>query len=201
MAQHYLAKCDFQYTSTDPRDLISLNPTFRFSGTTGFDASSLADNIITAWTSWHVAGAATPLRVRIYDLEGAKPVYPAAEKLTSAWGTALNTNVPRELALCLSFAHDHFRPRQMGRLYVPWAFRNTTSSGMGTRPTNAQVDDFATLAPVLAAVGGPNIDWGVWSRVEHAFHQASIYFVDNEWDTVRRRGLRGTYRKAGTTSG
>jgi hypothetical protein len=40
----------------------------------------------------------------------------------------------------------------------------------------------------------------VWSRIEHAAHSVTNYYVDDEWDIQRRRGGRPTSRVSGTGS-
>jgi hypothetical protein len=47
------------------------------------------------------------------------------------------------------------------------------------------------------------IDWkfGIWSHTQHAFHQAEYAWVDDEWDTQRRRGRRPLSRVESTREG
>jgi hypothetical protein len=54
--------------------------------------------------------------------------------------------------------------------------------------------------PILTALGGLDVDWVVYSRVDNRSSPVTDWFVDNSWDTQRRRGPRATSRITGTTS-
>jgi hypothetical protein len=41
---------------------------------------------------------------------------------------------------------------------------------------------------------GGNMRWAVWSRVNHAMYEVTGGFIDNEFDTQRRRGEVSTAR-------
>lgn len=109
---------------------------------------------------------------------------------------------PREVALCLSYSADpdEFRPRFAGRLYVgPWpqSEMNVVPASSGT---NTPQLDLQALAVGLQNLGGPDIDWITFSRVTLQGSPVRRWWVDNEWDTQRRRGRVATNRLTGTTS-
>jgi hypothetical protein len=53
----------------------------------------------------------------------------------------------------------------------------------------------------LSAVGGVNVDWSVYSPTTGQNNAITNLWVDNEWDTQRRRGLRPTSRSVATING
>jgi hypothetical protein len=196
MASHYVAQVAVWYDSTLPRDAEVINPCFR-DNIGGTDAGALANDLATAVST--AVGTAHQVRVRFYDLQGTKPVRPAGEKLLNSGNSGASTTA-RELALCLSFYGGSNQPRNRGRLYIPANWLGISS--VAVRPTIAQQQQITSYWPsVLSGLGGANIDWIVWSRRNSAATKVDHYFVDNEWDIQRRRGLRSTAREAGTISG
>ena len=69
-----------------------------------------------------------------------------------------------------------------------------------TRPSQTTRDKVAELAPILAALGGVDVDWSVWSKVDGQARAVTNWWIDDEWDTQRLRGLRGATRTEGTTT-
>jgi hypothetical protein len=128
---------------------------------------------------------------------------PNRPKATSVYGAGVFTPsaIPGELALCLSYYGGDAGPSKRGRLYVPYTVINNTTASLGARPNSADRTKVGTLVGLFAGLGGANVDWGVWSPTRNAFTKADHWYVDDEWDTVRSRGLRPTTRTAGTTSG
>lgn len=181
-----------------PRDVMQINPVFN-STTGGTSGESLASDLATALdaklTTWTVP---TKIMVRAYDAQGTKPVYPVAEEIRHT-STIRNATVPREVALCLSFFSTRNVPGRRGRLYIPATLWTPTSS-IGARPTSGDRGTVATLAPVFENLGGLDVDWSVYSQRDHNAFKVTDWFIDDEWDTQRRRGLRATTRTVGTTS-
>lgn len=127
--------------------------------------------------------------VKLYNVEDAEPRPIRAQSSVTLTGTPTEGG-PREVALCLSFFSDRNLPRQRGRLYLgPWP-----KSRMGERPDATTLAEANALGVSLANVGGVDIDWGVWSSMDNAFRKATHKWVDNEWDTIRSRGLEATTR-------
>lgn len=103
---------------------------------------------------------------------------------------------PREVALCLSYFADRNIPRRRGRMYIgPWA------SNLSERPAADRLAMLGTLAEGISGLGGPNVQWVQYSPTTGEFHNVTDYFIDDEWDTIRSRGLRPTSRRTGTVSG
>jgi hypothetical protein len=137
--------------------------------------------------------------VKLYQLGQPAPNRPKATKTLNP-ANASEAGIFREMACCLSFYGGPNAPRNRGRLYVP-AFLVFSGTTPGVRPTDTIRDKVGELAPILAGLGGINVDWIVWSPTNTAATKVDHWFVDDEWDVQRRRGLRPTTRTAGTTGG
>jgi hypothetical protein len=186
------------HDSVLPRDGVMINPVVN--ATAGFaDVESLGDDWLDAIKTWSNVGTTNQMQVKIYDAQGSKPVFPVYEKMINT-GLSTPAGGPRELAICLSFYATNNVKRRRGRLYVP----NFWHSGAGTyasRPTQAMRDKIDDLATLLSNLGGVDIDWSVFSKADNTARKVTNWYVDDEWDVQRRRGLRPTARNAGTVSG
>lgn len=197
MTVHYRAQCEFQLDTLEPKDVIAINPCFRDQGASS-NPDGLATDLLALLNTWQQRGA-PGIRVKLYDLQGTKPVYPAAEKKNAAWGGApVSSNVVREVALCLSFYGTQNVKRHRGRLYIPLTLFGSAPS---TYATATMMTKVMSLGPLFAALGGVDVDWIVWSKLDNAARKVEHYWCDDSWDTVRSRGLKSSTRQTATTSG
>lgn len=188
-----------------PRDLIVNNLHFQTvdvaEGTTDYKA--LATALVDLWQAKY-GSVQVQVTCGVYDV-GPPPNFPI-EKVTKGT-TYLGTNAgPREVALCLSFARNQAIPSERGRIYLmPGARTGFAGWSIGLRPTQAQMDwalgFYSTANQSLPDIGGVDIKFGIYSPTTGAFTQASQAWVDDEWDTVRRRGLRATTRSKSVREG
>ena len=186
----------FQMDSAFPRDRLVITPHFENTGVL-VDPDSLCEDLATALTAWH--GRAIETTVTAYDAQGTPPVFPVGNAVRNA-GLSTPSPMPREVALCLSFYAERNLPRQRGRLFIPAGL----GSGFGTagvRPNVGQQNFVSDLVAIFAELGGPDVDWVVYSPTANLGHKVTNWWVDNEWDTIRSRGLRGDARITGSTSG
>lgn len=181
----YRANLAFQYDSALPRDAISINPHFF-----GDNPDALATALMTNLKAVSSIGAACPIRIRIYDAQKAPPSYPLAEKVNGSGFVA--TGSPRELALCLSYYSTWNRPRYRGRLYLP---KQWVGGAIDLRPTGAQMTAALNFRSVFSTGMPPSHNWVVYSELNDQAYGVSNVWVDDEWDIVRSRGLRGTTRQ------
>lgn len=186
-------QCAIAGDSVLERDPFVITPHFNDQGV-GTDPQQLCEDMATALATY--CGVARQIVVSAYDAEGAQPVY-AAGRAERSMGVVVASYFPREVALCLSFYSTRNVPRQRGRLYMPAPI---LSSSAGPRPTTSQQQKVMDFGPICANLGGVDVDWVVWSRVDQTARPVTDYWCDNEWDTVRSRGLRGTSRLLGTTT-
>lgn len=183
----YRVQLSFPADSALPRDEMSITPHYSGDNPGGL-ANALKANLI----AFPTVGA-KPFKIKVYDAQKAPPSYPLA--VAEQTGTPPTTSIPREISLCLSYYATVNRPRYRGRLYIPACFLGTT---VGVRPTSPQRDMVMEWVPVLSANLPSGHNWVVWSRVAQQQNGVSDWWVDDEWDTVRSRGLRSTTRTIGT---
>ena len=192
-------QCSWKMDSAFPRDAMQINPVFDVGfnvadPSAGADAEALCEDLADALSSWD--GSAAEVTVKAYDVEGTPPVYASGQAVRNVGGIG-SSGMPREIALCLSFYSGHNAPGLRGRLYIPAVF---LTSAPGQRPTTAQMTNVGNLAAVFQALGGTNVDWSIWSVRDSERHAVTHWWVDDEWDVIRSRGLRATTRQTGTTS-
>ena len=187
-------QCAFGADSPQPRDRIVITPHFDDSGVTT-DPQGLCDDLAAALNTW--SNNSRQVEVTAYDAQGTPPVFPQGTAIVNA-GAFPESSCPRELALCLSYFSENNVPRRRGRLYASPAVL-----GMGTqavRPIQASMEKIGDLAAILQELGGADVDWVVYSRVDDQARPVTDWWVDNEWDVMRSRGLLSTARHTGTTS-
>lgn len=159
-------------------------------------ADTLAQDLATG-----IAGVANywmgcnKIRVKFYDMAEPEPRDVQAEK--TAVKAAPGTPGPREVALCLSFYAGANRPSNRGRIYLG----PCDALQIAQRPNTTMITSATSVATILKNLGGVDVDWSVFSPkifaasgVEAAFQAVQTAWVDDEWDTVRSRGLRATAR-------
>lgn len=184
----------FQVTTAFPRDAMVITPHFNDSGALT-NPQGLCNDLADAYADW--IGLFTEITVTAYDAQGTPPVFPQGEAIRSP-GQIGNSPTARELAVCLSFYSERNLPRNRGRLYIPAGIAGAGESGQ--RPSAALRDKVAELAPIYGALGGADVDWCVYSRRDDEARPVTHWFVDDEWDVIRSRGLRPETRVTGTTS-
>lgn len=135
--------------------------------------------------------------VTLYDMSDPEPRAPLdIFPFTLANAAAGVTDLPPEVALCASY-HSAFvsgipNPRRRGRVYLgPFS----TGSTALTRPPDALrllcVDWAETL---WTPIGAADVTWVQRSETTGVTAPVVGGWVDNEWDTQRRRGRRSTAR-------
>lgn len=166
------------------------------------DAGAIATDIAELFATYRpLPTGFDKVNCRLYDMAEPIPREIQGEHttdVTSFQGAA----GPREVALCLSFYSQRPLPRNRGRLFIgPWA-----QSQMQERPQPGPHDALNTLKTGLANIGSLDVKWCVYSPTtgpasSTSFKQISAGWIDDEWDTVRSRGLKATVRGAWTMEG
>lgn len=136
--------------------------------------------------------------IKFYTAGGPQPNYPY-EELTFNFGSAPTLDsLPTEVAICLSFQGLRIpgtpQSRRRGRIYLGPVKATLTASA---RPTSGIRTIIATAATNLAAAivaVDPTYRWAVWSRTDGVAVAITDGWVDDTWDTQRRRGLDATSR-------
>lgn len=172
--------------------------------TGGFDASRIdADKLCADLAGiyngiWLFTPGSHEIEVRLYNESIKGP--PLGQAVLNK-GLAPASPIPREVALCLSFKGGQGGPSQRGRVYLPMALALGGTGSVSTRPTPAMRDRAVAMATHFSSLGGIDIDWGVYSPRNDAFVKAHTAWCDDEWDTVRSRGMRSTTRKVIAVTG
>lgn len=167
----------------------------------GTDVDALAGDIAAAFEEfWFGLAPARKITVKAYDLDGPPPHDPLVTHVRNPAGTVANINYPGEIALCLSFKGGN-RPWQRGRIYLApqLATGFTGPTSLAPRPPTALMDMALNLGGALSGIGGANIDWVVHSATRGVNFPVTDCWVDDEWDTQRRRGTRPTLRRTRVT--
>jgi hypothetical protein len=165
-----------------------------FPGTT--DWGKLCDDAAAAWqASWYGASPLKEITVKVYNAEAAPPNFPIHTKVLNPGGNKILPNWPPQIAMCLSYKGGPL-PHQRGRMYLaPWLTAAYNAAGvMNTRPSDAMRTFALDLATALAGLGGVDIDWGVWSPSKRLFTPTTQAWVDDSYDTQRRRNWKSTAR-------
>lgn len=125
--------------------------------------------------------------------------------------------MPREIGLCLSMSanagdwpeetadgvdagaeRDRPASRHRGRVYIGPLSQAALTAGTDSRPGNAVLQAILAMGEYLMSNPAPLVDNElvpvVYSRQSRVTHTVTGYWIDNEWDVQRRRGLRRTTR-------
>ena len=154
------------------------------------DWGALASDAATAWlTNWYSNASAPRITVKVYNARGLPPHDPIATVERNPAAPLWSPNYPTQLAMCLSYKGGQ-RPWQRGRMYLAtWLSTGFATTNPGMRPSATMQNAALALADSLAALGGIDIDWGVYSRTKDDFFPTSKSWVDDSWDIQRRRKL------------
>lgn len=178
--------------------------------TTGWAVQKyLAGHIVTSPAPW----------VKYYEVPAGGSPVGESQLIGFAPNSEGRQNLPAEVALCLTYhaslvgvpeevridppgpaGDDRPRARRRGRLYVGPLnnFCISTLSGAKARPDNVARDTMAEAARRLvnrAALATAGIDWVVYSKREGIARKVVGGWVDDAFDTQRRRGTDASTRR------
>lgn len=114
------------------------------------------------------------------------------------------TPLPQEVACCLTYTTVDYLTasnpgRHRGRVYIgPLSVDAGSDSGVmwPSRPNSTFRDTLRAAATrMLDDSALTEVIWVMWSRSDGLFPQIGGGWVDNEWDTQRRRGQQATMRE------
>lgn len=145
--------------------------------------------------------------IKMYDLDDAKPRATVYEESYSpgTFGPGTFRNLPAEVAVCLSYSAAPASgvpiSRRRGRIYIgplsEEALASVTPSpgAIASRPMPA-LQNVILGAAVEMAETAAAADWGwvVYSPTNDSAAAIVTAWVDNAWDTQRRRGDKPTSR-------
>lgn len=206
---HYSAQVIFSGMSGQPEDVFTNTFYFHnnnFGGTHDSVADQLRDDLSEFYTVnatnvtggvsivSRLAGAVlnTSAEVRVYDLGQAAPRYPKIRTfpLTGAAATAL----PSEVAACLSYVGGQNQPRYRGRIYLgPLA--TAAGSVVDGRQSLSSGFIIGALGAAYRLMQKPSFEWCVYSPTDNAMRVITGAWMDDAFDTQRRRGEKAQSRQ------
>lgn len=170
-----------------PRDRIVNSLHFQDNGALS-NPENLCQDLLDAYQAGWLSVQAREIRVSAYEVPGTGP--PVATKVENL-GLAPAISMAREQAICLSYFAGENRPRRRGRIYLCVGLRASFTT---VRPSTTLMNDALAMGPRFAGLGGADVDWVLYSPTESAHFKVTNTWVDDEWDTIRSRGLAPTTR-------
>lgn len=136
-------------------------------------------------------------QVKVYDLGQPPPRFPANRTLTAAATDYGAGALPAEVACCLSYYAGRPLPRRRGRIYVgPLASGAATVSTVGLAVNGGLRDTLVQAATGLNSTSGTAlVSWHVLSQKDRNAFRITGGWVDDAFDTQRRRGIAPTVRQ------
>ncbi len=144
---------------------------------------------------------ARAVTVKGYDLADPEPRSPVAEGSFTLGASGSGTAYPDEVALCLSYggsAPSGTNPaRRRGRVFIgPFNDLVTYTNTGNALPAPALQQTLLNAGERLWDLSQGT--WWVHSRADDELFPLNRLWVDNAWDTQRRRGRRATSRATRT---
>lgn len=209
---HIFVQVRIPHRNLIPADAV-IN-TFHFTGVDG--AGDMISAILPRLTSfWNDGSPTIPLknfysgelswggaRAKFYDWDDPEPRAPLADEslgITSATPES-TTNLPGEVALCSSYRapleSGEIPARRRGRIYIGPLCSAVLLTGttVPTRPSSTFRTCVAEATQRLAEDSTLGARWVVWSRVNSSASPIEFGWVDDAFDTQRRRGVAATTR-------
>lgn len=197
------------HTSGLPED-TTVN-TFHFNaGTPGSgDYNDIHDALASFYTGANTVAGATLMsflspvlsgdyELNLYLLDDPEPRAPVAT-FTDTFSKGGPDGLPSEVALCLSFQADpvsgQIQARRRGRIFFG-PLESGAVDSEGTRPLQQLRDALCEAAErLMTESGADSVPWVVYSRAGDSFAAVEGGWVDNSFDTQRRRGEAPTNRQ------
>jgi hypothetical protein len=134
--------------------------------------------------------------IKVYNLSDAKPRYPVYTD-TDTLTLPATSNLPTEVAAVMSFQGVRIagekQSKRRNRVYLgPWAVTANYSGYV----TDSLVETilFSGKELIKASEASDQWDWVIYSPTDNEVIAIENGWVDNGWDTQRRRGTRATAR-------
>nr|CRY97788.1 hypothetical protein [uncultured prokaryote] len=174
-----------------------------------FFAATVGDltSVFTALQDFYIVWAAnlselvrqTNWEFKAYDDDDPEPRAPVDTFSFNLSGAPSGDSLPTEVALVMSFQADPVsgtpQARRRGRVYLP--FLDASTNDTTARPSSALLSAVETAGQGLlddSIAGDPDWRWVTRSKVAPGYATVTNGWIDNEWDTQRRRGRDATSR-------
>jgi len=136
--------------------------------------------------------------IKVYDMSDPEPRAPISEQTFNFTSPLSGNPLPTEVSLCLSFQAEKLsgvpQARRRGRVYI--GPLNTSGLATDGRPASGIVTQLSGAGDALLTLSGApgTWDWSVYSPTLGGTAIVNNGWVDNEYDTQRRRGRKFTSR-------
>lgn len=133
-----------------------------------------------------------------YVLRGQpQPNYPQLEQTFSLAAAPTTSSLPSEVAICLSFQGERVggqpQARRQGRIYIgPLRTTVNVSGRPGSAFRATMASAAANFKDAIEAI--PDASWVVYSTVNQSSTVVTNGWIDDAFDTQRRRGVERTAR-------
>lgn len=207
----YRAQVVLPFFTNLPEDVIT--NTFHFEATTGATPEQVSTDVtphISAFYRDGYGGAGIAFyinkanaHINWYNLSNPEPRVPFTAPLDLAALSFGNSNVPTEVALCLSFQGVPLsgvpQSRRRGRVFIGGIPQNTIDPSIGNNfprwITSYAVGWGQSAEENLRVLSVPTeANWVVWSPTTQEAVEVNNGWVDNSPDTQRRRSVGATQR-------
>lgn len=139
-----------------------------------------------------VSRVADACTVELFDIDDPEPRQAVDSQTFTLGPVAVTGTLPYEVALCASFEAAPVsgipQARRRGRVFIGplnGAADNSTNGRPETAFMQALID---AMSGMWALQSGSSVTWCVYSRAGDAMAAVTNGWVDNAWDTQRRRG-------------
>lgn len=154
---------------------------------------------IAQWLSRWLNRTANKSVIKIYDLATPMPREPSPYTFTLGPASSdVAPELPAEVALCASFYAGRNVQRKRGRVYLgPWIQGvNVDDTLQVERAIPSSVLIGSVAGALKRLIGKPDTGprFAVWSPTNQTSDIVTAGWVDNAWDTQRRRGQDATLR-------
>ncbi len=148
---------------------------------------------------WPVTVSGIGHVIKLYNMGDPVPRVPFSVTTFALGVVPSQTGLPDECALVLSFQASKIsgtpQARRRNRIYFgPITQSSTTTLSSETRPSTQFVDDLVKAADEKLAVNGAGVEWITRSETTGAVAIVADGWVDNAFDTQRRRGPNPSVR-------
>jgi hypothetical protein len=182
----------FEHAQEGPPDFANLDDIlFDFYNAVPVDAGSLTDFFTTKRISKKIT-------FQYYDLSTPKPRVPAHIEVRELDGVGSGNQLPGEVALCLSWQAAKeagvSQARRRNRIYIGGL--STTAAEDDGRPRALMLASMASNARDMLAAADSSLswEWVVYSPTNQEQYPIDNGWVDDSFDTQRRRGRAPTSR-------
>lgn len=207
----YRAQVVLPFFTNLPEDVIT--NTFHFEATTGATPEQVSTDVTPSLAAFYTDGYGSDgiafyinrslAHVKWYNLSNPEPRVPFVADLGIGSIPQGNSNLPTEVAMCLSFQGDPLsgqsQARRRGRVFLGGMPQGIISPSIGNNfpiwhPTVVQRWVTSAQDNLYGVSGATSPDWVVWSPTSQAAVEITNGWVDNAPDTQRRRSIDPTLR-------